>query len=981
MKKYHLGEFEELVVLAIGILNNKAYSVTIKDEIEERTARTVSLGALHTALKRMEEKGYLRSFPGDSTDERGGRPKRYFEITGLGKKAVQHSRDTRAEFWKAVPKNDLTINPCGMMMANKPHDPPRTLMAFFRWYCDPTMQDYIEGDLKEIYSRRLKKSGKRAADMLFVVDVLLLRIGIIRPMRGINTLNNYGMIKSYFKIGWRNIVRGKGYSFLNISGLAIGLTAAMLILLWVQNETSFDRFHAKADRIYQLFSRDLDNGNLTVWGYTPALMAPELLQSYPDVEDAVRQRVVFFLLKAGQNRFNEMGAFTDPGFLRMFSFPLLHGTGNALDDDAGIVLSRAMAIKLFGTLDCIGQTVQVNGNDNFKVTAVLEDMPQNTNFENFTFLLPWSYFTKLGWDRSQTWSTTNTGTFVSLKDPNDADAFDLKLNGLLRSHLEESDSTREVFSHPLTKLHLYSKSENGKLTGGRHETVMIFSIIAGLIVIMACINFINLSTARSEKRAREVGVRKIAGAYRSSLVMQFLVESSVLVTFAFVISLILIKLSLPVFNLALNASLELEFLQADFWVYVVVLLLFTGIMAGAYPAFFLAACQPIKTIKGTMRAVGSAFSPRKVLVVIQFTAAIVLCICAVMVQRQIQFAENRNVGYNPKDIHYEFMQGEIPVHFDAIKNELLASGAVTSVTRTFAPIVWPWGMKSGLSWQGSDDADKTLNFVEYGADADMSKTFDMQILQGRDLDIYLHPTDTAAVMLNESAVSTMRLSAPVGEFIRDGSGKNWQVVGVVKDFIIQSPYKNVSPMIIHGWQDRYGVLNYRFSSTNSDADNRRIVEAIFKKNNPEYPVESNSAEDYYQRKFATERQTGKLASGFAALSILVSCLGLVGLASYLAESRTKEIGVRKVLGASSLRIVAMLSMSFIKLVVIAIVIASPLAWYFASNWLDSYEYRVPVGVGVFILTGIVALLIALVTVSTQAMRAALANPVRSLRSE
>jgi ABC-type antimicrobial peptide transport system permease subunit len=263
----------------------------------------------------------------------------------------------------------------------------------------------------------------------------------------------------------------------------------------------------------------------------------------------------------------------------------------------------------------------------------------------------------------------------------------------------------------------------------------------------------------------------------------------------------------------------------------------------------------------------------------------------------------------------------------------------------------------------------------------MSKTFDMQILEGRDLDIYLHPTDTAAVVLNESAVSAMRLSSPVGEFIRDGSGKNWQVVGVVKDFVIQSPYKNVSPMIIHGWQDRYGVLNYRFNSNKSNADNQRIVEGVFKKNNPEYPVESNSAEDYYQRKFATERQTGKLASVFAGLSILVSCLGLFGLASYLAESRTKEIGVRKVLGASSLRIVTMLSMSFIKLVVIAIVIASPLAWYFASNWLDSYEYRVPVGVDVFVLAGLVSLLIALATVSAQAMRAALADPVKSLGSE
>lgn len=352
-----------------------------------------------------------------------------------------------------------------------------------------------------------------------------------------------------------------------------------------------------------------------------------------------------------------------------------------------------------------------------------------------------------------------------------------------------------------------------------------------------------------------------------------------------------------------------------------------------------------------------------------------------MVVRQIQFAESRNAGYNQKDLYYEFMQGEIPLHFDAIKNELLASGAVTSVTRAFSPIVWPWDTYTGLSWQGSDEADKTINFVGYGADADMSKTFEMQILQGRDLDIYVYPTDTAAVVLNESAVSMMRLSNPVGEFIRDSRGKNWQVVGVVKDFIIQSPYKKVSPMIINGWQNRYGTLNYRFNPANDIADNRRKTEAVFKKHNPEYPFENHSAEDFYQRKFASEKQTANLASGFAGLSIIVSCLGLFGLASYMAESRTKEIGVRKVLGASSLRIVSMLSMSFVKLVGVAIIIASPVAWYFASSWLESFEYRVPLGVGIFAVTGVVALMIALVTVSTQAFRAAVSNPVKSLRSE
>jgi putative ABC transport system permease protein len=860
--------------------------------------------------------------------------------------------------------------------------PPKPVLRFFRWYCHPKLADHIEGDLLEVYQERVRRIGKRKADLLFTVDVLtLLRRDIIRPLEGIKTLNNFGMLQSYFKIGWRNIVRSKGYSFLNIAGLSVGLTAAILILLWVQNETSYDRFHEKASRTYQLFSRDMNNGKLDVWGNTPALLAPELTQSYAEVEDAVRHRIVFFLLKVGENRFTEMGAFTDAGFLTMFSFPLLQGSTDALRDDSGIVLTRSMAIKLFGTVDCLGKAVQVNVTENFKVTAVLEDLPLNTNFE-FSYLLPWTYFTRLGWDRNQTWANTNTGTYVSLREGSDVNAFDLKMNNIVKSHVKEGDgSTRELFIHPLTKLHLYTKAENGRLTGGRHETVTMFSIIAGLIVLIACINFINLSTARSEKRAREVGVRKIAGAYKTSLVIQFLVESMLLVTFAFAIALLLVNLSLPVFNQILHTSLKLEFFYFQFWLYALAILLFTGIMAGGYPAFFLASYQPIKSLKITGHSIGTVINPRKVLVVIQFTAAIVLCICAVMVQRQIHFAQDRNAGYNPRGLHYEFLQGEIPLHFEAIKNELLASGAVTSVTRTFSPIVRPWDIATGLSWQGSDEADKTLNFVGYGADAGLSQTLGIEILKGRDLDIFAHPADTAAVLLNESAVQFMRLNNPLGEVIRDSQARNWQVVGVVKDFIMESPYRNVSPMIIFGWQNRYGVINYRFNENQSDEDNRRKVEAIFKKNNAEYPFECVSAEDYYQRKFEQERQTGKLASGFAGLAIIVSCLGLVGLASYMAESRTKEIGVRKILGASILRIVTMLSMSFVKLVLVAIVIASPLAWYFASSWLNSFEYRVSVDPGIFLLAGIFSVLIALITVGAQAMLAAMTNPVKSLRSE
>lgn len=612
---------------------------------------------------------------------------------------------------------------------------------------------------------------------------------------------------------------------------------------------------------------------------------------------------------------------------------------------------------------------------------VTEDLPPNTDFE-FGYLLPWNYMTRLGWDRNQTWASTNAVTFVLLKEGDDGIVFNSKIAAIVKRHVKEGDgSTREVFAHPLAKLHLYTIAEDGKLTSGRIVAVRMFSVIAFLLLLIACINFMNLSTARSEKRAREIGVRKVVGALKHSLITQFLVESTLLVAFAFAFSLLLVKLSIPLFNQVVNTSLQLDFTSLRFWVYALAIILITGIAAGSYPAFLLSSYQPVKALKGTFNRIGHTFSPRKILVVIQFTAAIALSICAVVVHQQIQFAQGRDAGYNPQNVSYDFMQGQIPIHFDGIKNELLASGAVTSVTRTFSPIVRIWGTATGMSWQGSDQADKSINFLEFGADADMAKTFGMQIFQGRDLDIYTHPIDTASILLNQSAVKAMRLPDPVGEVIRDDSGKNWQVVGVIKDFIIESPYQKVSPVIVKGWQSRYGVINYRFSTDHEIADNRKKVEAIFKKNNPEYPFESNSAESNYLRKFATEKQTGVMASWFAGFTIFISCLGLFGLASYMAETRTKEVGVRKLLGASVTQITFMLSWEFIKLVIVSIIVASPIAWYSVSDWLQAFEYRVPLGVGIFVLTGIVALLIALITVSTQAIRAAVANPVKNLRSE
>ncbi|HLZ16413.1 MAG TPA: FtsX-like permease family protein, partial [Cyclobacteriaceae bacterium] len=552
----------------------------------------------------------------------------------------------------------------------------------------------------------------------------------------------------------------------------------------------------------------------------------------------------------------------------------------------------------------------------------------------------------------------------------------------VKRHVKEGDgSTREILSHPLTKVHLYSKAENGELTTGRIQTVKLFMAIALFIILIACINFMNLSTARSEKRSQEVGVRKIVGAQRTALMAQFISESMLMVMVAFAFALVLVQLSLSSFNQVVGATLQIEYRNLQFWQFAVMLILFTGLLAGSYPAFYLSSSRPIKVLKGTFKKVNALVTPRKVLVVFQFTFAIVLSICAITVRQQIDYALERNAGYNRSGLAYNFMQGEIPIHFDMIKDELLSSGAAVAVTRTYSPITRIWNTTTGLTWQGAREDDKKTNFLLFGTDADLVRTFGIIVKLGRDIDIKTHPSDTAAVLLNEAAVEIMRFSDPIGEVFRDDQGHGRTVVGVIRDFIIESPYDPVKPMIIDGWTNRYGVVSFRLNPAMDRKESLTKAEMIFKKYNPEYPFEYFFADEFYNRKFGNEKQTGTLAALFAGLTILISCLGLFGLAAYMAESKTKEIGVRKVLGASTVTITTLLSGEFVKLVLIAIVIAFPLAWYAVIHWLQSFNYRVPLSVSLFLSAGIAAIAIALFTVSFQSVKAAMANPVDSLKSE
>jgi predicted permease len=788
------------------------------------------------------------------------------------------------------------------------------------------------------------------------------------------------MLKNYLKITWRNLLRHKTYSFINIFGLAIGMASSALIILWIQNELSYDQFHEKGDRLYSVYNQSKFDGNLWSWETTPKIMGKTIKKEMTQVEDVARVTNGTFLLTVGDKRLNVQGNFTDPGFLTMFSFPLVSGNPNtALNEIHDIVITQKLSKKIFGDENAMGKTIKIDSNAYFTVTGVMKDLPNNTRFD-FEYLLPWSYMKKINWD-DENWGNNSVQTFVLLKPGVTEAAADASIHDFTKNHSDTKDISQ--FLHPAKKWRLYSKFENGKITGGKIETVRTFSIIAGLILLIACINFMNLSTARSEKRAKEVGVRKVVGALRNSLIWQFLGESIIIAFMAGVIALVIVQLSIAGFNQLTQKELYVPYGSAGFWAFSIGFILFTGLISGSYPALYLSSFKPISVLKGAFAGGKATVTPRKLLVVVQFTFAVVLIICTIIIREQLQYAQDRDAGYKKDNLVYVMMSGQISKNFDAIKNELLASGAATAVAKTMSPITEGWSDGWGFNWQGSLP-DNKVDFRRYSTDGDLLKTMGLKLTEGRDIDPKVYPSDSTAVILNEAAVKIMKLKQPVGQIITEGEGKDarkWHVVGVIKDFILSSPYEPVQHMIIFGPKSWFNVIHFRLNNANNTARNLELAGAVFKKYNPDYPFEYNFIDSEYAKKFGAEQQIGTLASLFSGLTIIISCLGLFGLAAYTAQTRIKEIGVRKVLGASVMGVTTLLSKDFLKLVVISLLLASPIAWWAMYTWLKGYTYRIEISVWVFVLAAFLTIVISIITISFQAVKAALANPVKSLRSE
>ena len=787
------------------------------------------------------------------------------------------------------------------------------------------------------------------------------------------------MLKNYALITLRNLFRNKVYSFINIAGLSIGLACSLLIFLWVQDETSFDTFHPKADRLYQVWINAKFDGEINSWNSVPLPTAEAMKTADSHIQNAtVTNWGGEYLLTVGERPITQRGYYAGSEFLEMFEFPLLQGEATTvLDEPHSIVITQSTAKALFGGEDPMGQVVRLSDEHDLKVTGVLEDVPANSSFE-FDFLVPWSLSEQTS-DQTKrdqdNWGNYSYQAYVELRDPSYLADVNNSIRGMLIEH-DEKDLEQEFFLYPLLRWRLHASFENGVEEGGMADYVRLFTVIAIFILLIACINFMNLATARSERRAREVGIRKSVGSSRRELVAQFLGESIFISIIAFLVAVLLTELALPFYNELVDKELSIDYTSGAFWLASLGVILFTGIVAGSYPALYLSSFQPVKVLKGKVRAGKNASTPRQVLVVLQFGFAILLIVGTIVIYQQIQLVQSRELGYEQENLISVRRTTDLEKNYEVLKNELLQSGTVEAVTRSNSDIT-QINSNNFVGWPGKPEEQRVL-FVTIVADYDYTKTMGIEVLQGRDFSKDFS-NDTSAIIVNQAAMDVMQLDDPIGTEL-DLWGGTRTLIGVVDNVLMGSPYEPVRPMfvILDDWG---GSITLSLAKTDDLPGALAQVEDVFKKYNPAYPFEYEFMDEEFQKKYVTINLTKQLANLFMALALIITGLGLFGLASYTAEQRNKEIGIRKVLGASVLSIIALMSKDFSRLVIIAFVIATPLAWWALNTYLERYEIRTDVHWWIFPLTGAIALVFALVFVVGQALRAAQGDPVKALRSE
>ena len=800
------------------------------------------------------------------------------------------------------------------------------------------------------------------------------------------------MLQNYLKIAFRNLVRNKVYSFINIGGLAVGMAVAMLIGLWIYDELSFNKHHQNYDKIGRAMQMQTQNGNVLTMQYMPMPMGEELKTKYGNNFKylAMASWEGEHILSVGTKNLSKSGNYIDVEIPKMLSLKMLQGTNEGLKSPNSILLSETTAKAFFGTANPINQTMKIDNKLNVKVTGVYEDLPFNTEFKNLKFIAPWDlYVSSEPWlqklKKDRVWDNNSYQIYAQIANNVD---FETVNKRILRSKYKnltagEQKFDAKIFMQPMKDWHLKSNWVNGVNTGGLIDYVWLFGIIGIFVLILACINFMNLSTARSEKRAKEVGVRKAIGSDRGQLITQFMSESMLVAFFALILSLLLVELVLPSFNQIADKKMTVLWNYPWFWLILVGFSVLTGLIAGSYPALYLSSFQPVKVLKGTFKVGRFASVPRKVLVVFQFTVSMALIIGTIIIYLQVQFSKDRPIGYDRNNLMMVAMRTpEFYEKSELLRNELKTSGTVVEFAQSSSPLTDIWSRSGGFNWQGKDpnlDTDFGIISVTH----EFGKTVGWKFKEGRDFS-RAFSRDSLSIVINEAAVKFMGLKNPVGKTIRwgdDKGGKDYIVIGVIKNMLMQSPYK---PVIQSFYFLEYGGIswiNLKLNPNKSASESIAKIGSIFKKHISSAPFEYKFADEEFAAKFKTEEQIGKLALFFAILAIFISCLGLFGLASFVAEQRIKEIGIRKVLGATVMNLWTLLSKDFVFLVIISVLIATPIAYFFMNNWLQKYDYRTNISWWVFVLSGLGVMTITLLTVSYQAIKAAVANPVKSLRTE
>lgn len=790
--------------------------------------------------------------------------------------------------------------------------------------------------------------------------------------------NTTAMLKNYLLITVRNLLRNKTFSLINILGLAFGISCSLTILLWVKDEMSMDDFHVNNDRLYRVMERQTyTNGSIFVFSSTPGPMAPVIKEKFAEIELASRVTWPENRLFSKEDKsFYQEGRFVDPDFLKMFSFTLAKGdTSTALKDMYTVVISKAMAEKFFGEEDPIGKALLMDNQDSFTVSAVLDEIPSNSSVK-FDFLISFAYYYKVNENWLSQWGNNNIRTNLQLVVGTDTEAFSKKLGEELKTH--EPESNIEFLLQPFRDAYLYGKFENGQLVGGRIEYVRIFFVVAILVLLIASINFMNLTTAQASKRAKEVGLRKAVGAIRYQLATQFLGESMLMVVLSGVLASGITLLLMPVFNEIADKKLSLSLIDAPSALLFTGIILFTGFLSGSYPALYISGFQPSSVLKGQLKSGARAARFRKVLVVMQFSLSIILIISTVVVFKQMDFVQTKDIGFNRGNVLYLQMRGDMEKHKEAIHQSLSADPSIESVSFSSANPIDFGNSTSNLVWEGKDPNERIL-FSNFSVDEDFISTMQMQVVEGRAFSKEF-PTDTANFIINEAARKVMGFDAAAEQPLTVWDDRKGKIIGVVKDFHFQSVHTKVEPLFMMFEPDWFNILFVRHKA----GEVQQAITALEKINKQyaaAYPFHYNVMDADWENLYKTENRTGKLFNYFSVLSIIISCLGLFGLSAYSAEQRTKELGVRKVLGANTTGLVRLMAKEFVILVGIASLIGCPVGWWAMNWWLESYAYHVEVGMLTLVFAAVASLLVALLTVSYHSAKVALANPAHSLRYE